>query len=57
MLSDITDILKHCETCEKHISTPLPSKSVITCDDGALYKQWAINIISLCQTTVKTNIK
>ena len=25
MLSDITDILKHCEMCEKHFSTPVPS--------------------------------
>ena len=45
MLSDIADILKHCETCEKHTSTPIPSKSVIPCDDGAPYEQWAINVI------------
>ena len=45
MLSDIKDILKQCETCEKHSSTPSPSKSVIPCDDGAPYKLWAINVI------------
>ena len=33
MIKDIQDILKHCETCKKHISAPLPSKSVIPCDD------------------------
>ena len=45
MLSDITDILKHCEMCKKHSSTLLPFKSVIPCDDGAPYEQWAINVI------------
>ena len=45
MLSKISDFLKHCETCEKHTITPFPSKSVIPCDDGAPYKQWAINVI------------
>ena len=45
MLSDIADILKHCETCEKHTSTPIPSKSVIPRDDGAPYEQWAIDVI------------
>ena len=45
MLSNISDILKHCETCEKHTSTPIPSKSVIPCDDGVPYKQWAIDVI------------
>ena len=41
----ILDILKHCEMCKKHSSTPVPSRSVIPCDDGAPYKQWAINAI------------
>ena len=45
MIKDIQDILKHCKTCEKHTSTPLPSKSVIPNDDGKLFDQWAINII------------
>ena len=45
MLDDITDFLKHCETCEKHLSLPVPSKSVISCDDSAPNKQWAINVI------------
>ena len=39
------NILKHCETCKKHTSTPLPSKSVIPCDDSKPFIQWAINII------------
>ena len=44
-LKDIQDILKHCKTCKKHTSTPLLSKSVIPCDDGKPFDQWAINII------------
>ena len=45
MLSNIADILKHCETREKHASTPIPSKSVIPRYDGVPYKQWAIDVI------------
>ena len=45
MLKDIQDILKQYETCKKHTSTPLPSKSVIPCDDGKPFDQWAINFI------------
>ena len=45
MLKDIQDILKHCETCKKHTSTPLPPKSVIPHDDGEPFDQWAIDII------------
>ena len=45
MLKDIQDILKHCETCKKHTSTPLSSKSVIPCDHGKPFDQQAINII------------
>ena len=45
MLSNIADILKHCEMCEKHASTPIPSQSVIPRDDVAPYKQWAIDVI------------
>ena len=45
MLKDIQDILKHCELCKKHTSTPLPSKSVIPYDEGKPFSQWAINII------------
>ena len=45
MIKDIQDILKHCKTCKKHTSTPLPSKSVIPRDDGKPFDQWAINII------------
>ena len=45
MLKDIQDILKHCETCKKHTSTPLPSKSVILCDENKPFNQWAVNII------------
>ena len=44
MIKDIQDILKHCKTCNKHTSTPLPSKSVL-CDDGNPFDQWAIDII------------
>ena len=33
MLQDIKDILKHCETCKKHTTTLLPSKSVIPYDN------------------------
>ena len=47
MLKDIQDILKHCETCKKHTSTPLPSKSVIPHDDGKPFDQWAINNIGI----------
>ena len=45
MIKDIQDILKHCKTCKKHTSTPLPSKSVIPRDDGKPFDQWAIDII------------
>lgn len=45
MLKDIQDNLKHYEICKKHIITPLLSKSVIPCDDGKPFDQWAINII------------
>ena len=31
--------------CEKQTSTPLLSRSVIPCDDGKAFDQWAINII------------
>ena len=45
MLRNIEDILKHCETCKKQTSTPILPKSVIPCDNGKPYKQWAINVI------------
>ena len=45
MLRDIEDILKHCETCEKYTSTPLPAKSVIPRIDCKPYEQWAIDVI------------
>ena len=44
-IKDIQDILKHCETCKKHTSTPIPSKSVIPCDDGKPFDKWAIDTI------------
>ena len=56
MLSNIADILKHCETCEKHASTPIPSKSVIPRDDGAPYKQWAIDVIGPMPNNNQTNV-
>ena len=30
--------------CKRHVLTPLFSKSVIPCDDGKPFDQWAINI-------------